>query len=231
MESLPDVWLSYPAPWWWSTTSNHAKTGPIYFGAGQTSSLRECDYSTKWVEECCWTEHFHANSSYNRLRQSGIRSRRACIRIPLTRLHKQARLNWAQNHVNWTDSDWDHVPFTDESNYCLDVTDRRAPLWRRSGERLQDANISEHDRYGGCSIMVGAGISRDGRTDLHTVIRGMLADLRYGDEILDVCVRPYAGAIGSQFILMDDNARPHRARVVEEYLQQETIARMDWPAC
>ena len=35
----------------------------------------------------------------------------------------------------------------------------------------------------------------------------------------------------NQFILMDDNARLHRARVVEEYLQQETIVRMDWPAC
>ena len=33
-----------------------------------------------------------------------------------------------------------------------------------------------------------------------------------------------------QYILMDDNARPHRARVVEDYLQQETTVRMDWPA-
>ena len=33
------------------------------------------------------------------------------------------------------------------------------------------------------------------------------------------------------FILMDDNARPHRARVVEEFLQQDTVVRMDWPAC
>ena len=30
---------------------------------------------------------------------------------------------------------------------------------------------------------------------------------------------------------MDDNARLHRVRVVAEYLQQETIVRMDWPAC
>ena len=30
---------------------------------------------------------------------------------------------------------------------------------------------------------------------------------------------------------MDDNARPHRASVVEEYLQQETSVRMDWQAC
>ena len=48
-------------------------------------------------------------------------------------------------------------------------------------------------------------------------------------EIMDVYVRPYAGAIGPQFIQMDDNARPHRARMGEDYLQQETIVRMDWP--
>ena len=29
---------------------------------------------------------------------------------------------------------------------------------------------------------------------------------------------------------MDNNARPHRARIVNEYLQQETIEHKDWPA-
>ena len=57
-----------------------------------------------------------------------------------------------------------------------------------------------------------------------------MTGVRYRNEILDVYVRPYAGAVGPEFILMNDNARPHRARVVEQYLQQETIVRMDWPA-
>ena len=43
---------------------------------------------------------------HNSLQQSGLRSRRACIRIPFTRPHKQARLNWTRDHVNWTDNDW-----------------------------------------------------------------------------------------------------------------------------
>ncbi|GFT05914.1 transposable element Tcb1 transposase [Trichonephila clavipes] len=30
---------------------------------------------------------------------------------------------------------------------------------------------------------------------------------------------------------MDDNARPHRANIVDECLQSEDITRMDWPAC
>lgn len=29
---------------------------------------------------------------------------------------------------------------------------------------------------------------------------------------------------------MDDNARPHRAHIVNEYLESETIQRMDWPS-
>ena len=30
--------------------------------------------------------------------------------------------------------------------------------------------------------------------------------------------------------MMNDNARPHRARAVDQYLEQEDIERMDWPA-
>ena len=48
------------------------------------------------------------------LQQSGLRSRKECIRTPLTRLHKQVRLNWTRDHANWTDNDWDPVFFTDE---------------------------------------------------------------------------------------------------------------------
>ena len=84
---------------------------------------------------------------HNSLRQSGLRSRRACIRLPLPRLHKQARLNWTQDHLNWTDNDYDPEFFNDESRYCLDFTDRRARVWRRHGEQFQDANMSEHDPY------------------------------------------------------------------------------------
>jgi hypothetical protein len=47
--------------------------------------------------------------------------------------------------------------------------------------------------------------------------------VRYRVEILDVYVKPYAGAVDSEFILMGGNARHHRARVMEQYLQQETI--------
>ena len=69
-----------------------------------------------------------------------------------------------------------------------------------------------------------------GKTDLHNVENGTLTALRYVNEILDVYVRPYAGAIGADFILMDDNARLHRAHVTNQYLEDASIVRTDWPA-
>ena len=100
-----------------------------------------------------------------------------------------------------------------------------------SGERYVDSCIAQHDRFGGASVMVWAGISIGGHTDLYFIDRGALTGVRYRDEILHPIVRPFAGAIGDDFILMDDNARPHRALVVNQYLQRETIVRMDWFSC
>ena len=72
----------------------------------------------------------------------------------------------------------------------------------------------------GGSVMVWAGISTQGKTDLHVIDNGTLTALRYVNEILDVYVRPYAGAVGENFILMDDNARAHRTRITDQYLEQ-----------
>ena len=100
----------------------------------------------------------------------------------------------------------------------------------RKNERFRDSCILEHDRFGGPSVLVWGGISYDGSTDLYIIQNDALTGDRYRDEILHEFVRPYAGAVGEDFVLMDDNARPHRAHVVTEYLEREGIERMDWPA-
>ena len=139
------------------------------------------------------------------------------------------RLAWARDHVTWTQSDWALVLFTDESRFCVDFTDRRARVWRMLNERFAPVRVAEDDRFVG-SVMVWAGISVQGKTDLHVIDNGTFPALRYVNEILDVYVRPYAGAVGENFILMDDNARAHRAHLTDQYLEQATIVRMEWPA-
>ena len=119
--------------------------------------------------------------------------------------------------------------FTDE--FCIEFTDRRARVWRARNERFAPVCVAEQGRYGNGSVIVWAGISMQGKTVLHIIENGTLTAVRYMNEILDVYGRPYAGAISADFILMDNNARPNRAPVTNEYLEDATIVRMDWPAC
>ena len=86
-------------------------------------------------------------------------------------------------------------------------------VWRMPKERFDELNVAEHDRYGKGSVMVWAGISVNGKTDLYVIENGLLMALRYCNEILHQFVRPYASAIGPEFILMDDNAGPHHVHI------------------
>ncbi|GFX71503.1 transposable element Tcb1 transposase [Trichonephila clavipes] len=67
------------------------------------------------------------------------------------------------------------------------------------------------------------------RTDLH-VQNVMMTVHIYRDVILEQHVRLFRGTMGAEFLSMDDNARPHRANIVDECFQSEDIPRMDWPA-
>lgn len=79
--------------------------------------------------------------------------------------------------------------------------------------------------------MVCGGILLKGRTNLVCVEEGTLMAHRYIKGILDDHVVLFAPFIGNNFILMQDNARPHVDSRVNEYLDEVGIMRMDWPAC
>ncbi|GFS73957.1 transposable element Tcb2 transposase [Trichonephila clavipes] len=68
------------------------------------------------------------------------------------------------------------------------------------------------------------------RTDLHIFDAGSVNGTRYCNEILLPYVRLFRGAMGPQFLFMDDNASCHRAVAAEQLLESENIERMDWPA-
>jgi hypothetical protein len=78
--------------------------------------------------------------------------------------------------------------------------------------------------------MVCGGISLEGRTELVSVNLGRLTADRYVTTILEPHVVPYAPYIGENFILMNDNARPHTAQIVRQYLYEVRIVIVNWPA-
>ncbi|GFX22867.1 transposable element Tcb2 transposase [Trichonephila clavipes] len=86
------------------------------------------------------------------------------------------------------------------------------------GSRNNPAFVHESVTFVGGGVLVYGGISIDGRKDLYIIRDGPLTARRYRDKILRPIVVPYAAAIGDDFILMDDNCRPHRANLVEDFL-------------
>jgi len=77
--------------------------------------------------------------------------------------------------------------------------------------------------------MVWGGISITGNTRL-VIIEGHVNAVRYQDEILQPVAIPYLHNLGPNSILQDDHARPHRARVITDYLQNVGVEGMEWPA-
>ncbi|GFW79327.1 transposable element Tc1 transposase [Trichonephila clavipes] len=112
----------------------------------------------------------------------------------------------------------------------LSSDSHRILIWRERGSRNHPSNIIENDRYGGRGVLVWGGIMLGSRTDLHIFDAGSVNGTRYCNEILLPYVRLFRGAMGLQFLFMDDNAPYHRTVAAKQLLESEDIERMDWPA-
>ncbi|GFU01874.1 transposable element Tcb1 transposase [Trichonephila clavipes] len=120
--------------------------------------------------------------------------------------HRRRRSLWCREHRNWRDNEWGRVLFTDESRFSLSSDSHRILIWKEWGSRNHPSNIIERDRYGGRGVLVWGGIMLGSRTDLQIFEAGSVNGTRYCNEILLPYVRLFRGAMGLQFLFMDDNA-------------------------
>ncbi|GFW24563.1 transposable element Tcb2 transposase [Trichonephila clavipes] len=137
----------------------------------------------------------------NLLHGVGLYARRSMVCVRLTSRHRHDRREWATEHVNWRRNEWSNILFSDESCFSVHPDNRRIFIWR--------------------DLAVG----------IILISCTKVSNLAVGDEIFRPIVVPYAAAIGDVLILMDDNCRPHRANLVEDFLFEEGIVRIEWPAC
>ncbi|GFV22133.1 transposable element Tcb2 transposase [Trichonephila clavipes] len=113
--------------------------------------------------------------------------------------------------------------------FSLPSDSRQTLILRVPDTRYHQENTIERHRYGRVGWLVWGGIILGSRTDLHVQSVTMTGHI-YRDVILEPHVRLFRGTIGAEFLLMDDNDRPHHANMVDECLQSKVITRMDWPA-
>ena len=171
----------------------------------------------------------HPKTVRNRLREFGLRARRPNVGFPLNRARRARRMAWvtAQAPTRFPMRQWRRrrVFFTDESRFTLFRADGRRCLYRCRGERFADACVFESDRYGGGSVMVWGGISNGVKSPL-IVVPGNLTAVRYRDEILRLVAVPLVQQ--HQMTFQHDNARPHVARICQDFLANNNIVPLDW---
>ncbi|GFT76766.1 transposable element Tcb1 transposase [Trichonephila clavipes] len=144
--------------------------------------------------------------------------------VPLTPAHRRRRSLWCREHRNWRDNEWGRVLFTDESRFSLRSDSHRILIWRERESRNHPSDIIERDRYGGRGVLVWRGILLGCRTDLHIFDAGSVNGTRYCNEILLPYVHLFRGAMGLQFLFMDDNAPCHRTVTAEQLLESRRLA-------
>ncbi|GFU17883.1 transposable element Tc1 transposase [Trichonephila clavipes] len=123
----------------------------------------------------------------------------------------------------WNVTDWQKVVFSDESRFVLGTNDNRVQApWGA----VQFPHTAHTARTAG--VMVWGAIAYDNRSIL-IVMRGTLTGQRYVDDI----VRPHVGPFLNGFpgaIFQQDNARPHTARIAQDFLRHFSDSSMALPA-
>ena len=164
-----------------------------------------------------------------RLNDLGYHARRPAVKPLVSKKNKAARLAYAEAHILWTDHEWDKVFFSDESKFNLVGGDSRQYVRRTPGRRLDPKCVKKTVKFGGGSVMVWGMFSSEGVGPLLR-INGTVNAKVYRN-IVEQQVLPLIRQSQLQpAIFMHDNAPCHTAKLVKDYLQQESIEVMKWPA-
>ncbi|CAG9138053.1 unnamed protein product [Plutella xylostella] len=108
--------------------------------------------------------------------------------------------------------------------------DGRKRVYRQPGEHFSQVCFEEKVAHVGGSFRVRAGNSAEGRTALVPIENGNLTTVRYINEVLNEHAGPFLANMGENAMFMHDNTRAHTAQVVNEYLHDVGIHKMEWPA-
>jgi transposase len=160
--------------------------------------------------------------------------RRIARRKPwLSQTHKEARLKWAQDHVNWSDRQWQSVLWTDEASFRCGYFGQ-IYVTRTAGEEFhEDCLVAKFRKYSAC--MIWGCISPEGIHKLLVFDKGSVNGERYRTEVVPLIQQAVdeqqaSSIFQQQSIVMQDGARIHTARATLSLFRDMRIRLMDWPA-
>ena len=135
---------------------------------------------------------------------------------------------WAQHHLHWTRRQWHNMIFSDELRFSISHADGRVHVYQHRNERYAQCCVREWDRFGGGSVMVWWCIMGNVKTDF-VIVQDNLNAQRYVN-LLNNNLLPFMQNFGPGLTFQHDNARPHTALVTANFLAQNNMNILPWPA-
>ena len=164
----------------------------------------------------------------NRLLSLGYWAYRPTTKPLLTANHRRLGLEWVQRWQNLTVAHWQHVIFGDESRFQLYPVDGRLRVRRLPGERFRPGCQAHRVQAGGGSVHVWGAFHNSAKSPL-VLPDGYLTGVLYRGILQNTLVPFARHYFGDNYRYQDDNATPHRARVVLDFLQQGNVTKMEQP--
>uniref|UniRef100_A0AAY5KUE3 Transposase Tc1-like domain-containing protein n=1 Tax=Esox lucius TaxID=8010 RepID=A0AAY5KUE3_ESOLU len=152
-------------------------------------------------------------------------------KVPLLKkAHVQARLKFANEHLNDSEENWVKVLWSDETKIKLFGINSTRCVWRRRNAAYVPKNTIPTVKHGGGNIMLWGCFSAKGTGRLHS-IEGRMDGAMYR-KILANNLLPSVRALkmGRGWVFQHDNDPKHTARATKEWLRKKHLKVLEWPS-
>ena len=152
----------------------------------------------------------------------------------MTQKHKEARLRWAREHVDWTLEDWMRVIWTDEATFETGLDTRSCYVTRRPGTAMESRYLKPTFKSGRSTLGIWGAITFGKKGPVHFLAKkGRMTSEIYVDQVLRPLAVPFCEEclkeIG-EMIYMDDGAGYHTSKYTKKFCAEVGLLRMIWPA-
>ncbi|XDV44771.1 hypothetical protein PO909_013011 [Leuciscus waleckii] len=145
-------------------------------------------------------------------------------------VHVQARLKFANDHLDDPEEEWEKVMWSDETKIELFGLNSTRRVWRKKKDEYNPKNTIPTVKHGDGNIILWACFSAKGTGRLHR-IEGRMDGAMYR-EILANNLLPSVRALkmGRGWVFQHDNDPKHTARATKEWLRKKHLKVLEWPS-
>jgi transposase len=166
----------------------------------------------------------------NAFREAGLAAVEKETKLMLSPANIKARLEFAKSHQNWTVDDWKRIIWSDEKKVSCFCSDGRTWSWIRDGESRQPHHVKQKMKHGGGSIMIWGCMTYYG-PGFMCKINNMMDQHVYKQILQNYLLQTidWYHLDAEKVIFQHDNDPKHRARSVQEWLDEQEFEVMEWP--